>query len=144
MQFAHSLCLILSVFAINSSPQIYSQNPYICVGKVACPNTDDILWRIKTNKLYAAIKMNFQICSCFLDMSISVVKKAFLEDKHCKDKNFAKKPWILSLYNTIWNFKVLPEILFEVGSLRSRVRNKRKKEMLRSPETDEMKVIGEL
>ena len=83
-------------------------------------------------------------------MSISVVKKAFLEDKHCKDKNFAKRPWILSLYNTIWNFKVLPEILFEVGSLRSRVR---KKEMLRSPETDEItylelldveKVIGEL
>ena len=97
--------------------------------------------------------MNFQICSCFLDMSISVVKKAFLEDKHCKDKNFAKRPWILSLYNTIWNFKVLPEILFEVGSLRSRVRNKRKKGMLRSPETDEItylelsdveKVIGEL
>lgn len=48
---------------------------------------------------------------------------------------------------------MLPEILFEVGSLRSRVRNKRKKEMLRSPETDEItylelpdfeKVIGEL
>ena len=67
--------------------------------------------------------------------------------------NFAKRPWILSLYHTIWNFKVLPEILFEVGSLRSRVRNKRKKEMLRSPETDEItylelsdieKVIGEL
>ena len=79
-------------------------------------------------------------------MTISVVKKAFLEEKHCKDKNFAKRPWILSLYNTIWNFKVLPEILFEV-------RNKRKKEMLRSPETDEItylelsdveKVIGEL
>ena len=86
-------------------------------------------------------------------MSISVVKKAFLEDKHCKDKKFAKRHWILSLYNAIWNFKVLPEILFEVGSLRSRVRNKRKKEMLRSPETDEItylelsdveKVIGEL
>lgn len=48
---------------------------------------------------------------------------------------------------------MLPEILFEVGALRSRVRNKRKKEMLRSPETDEItylelsdveKVIGEL
>lgn len=47
---------------------------------------------------------------------------------------------------------MLPEILFEVGSLRSRVRNKRKKEMLRSPETeitylelsDVEKVIGEL